>query len=815
MHMFALSTTIISLLHAATRDISSVGINPWHALYIVSTLCAVIFIAILVRHHQKTKYQSRMLKLHEACQISSGLTLWQCNLETNDITLYGPHRSWFPPTAQKKSPYKFKWLDFEKIIHPDDKHAAVESYNNLISGIRKPLQTFRVIGRDSSQYSWHSIKIISDYLTNPKPRKYATGYLLDITEEYLKQQKQKAELAESRFILENANCIILRCNEDGIITYFNNFAETFFGYSSDEVIGRHVIGTIVPETETFGRHLRPLIEKITKSPDEYGCSINENIKRSGERVWVAWTNKLYMTCENTGGKREVLSTGLDITKRRMAEEALKASEKEKMTILNSISEGVIFVDISGNILWGNHSAAEITGNDASAMHGKTTNEFFHYKDQEHSCPVSRAIKTHKECHFCGTLPNGIIINMTAVPVFKMGTVCGAVATFLDITEQTELEDQLRYSQKMDAIGQLAGGIAHEFNNKLCGLLGFANLLKETSLNTDQQRYLEAIINSGESCSEQTTQLLAFARKGKFNIAAVNVNEKISSLYTFLAHSLSQSIQIKLDLYEGVLLVNGDENQISNMLLNLAMNASDAMPDGGQMSFKTRIIEAQSPESPQQWSGLRPGKYVEITVTDTGCGIEPEMLEKVFDPFFTTKDISGGSGMGLSAVYGIISGHNGKIDITSELGKGTEVIVHLPLMSSEPKPGKVKPSAAPQLSARILIIEDDKVNQLLLEKELMELGCYVELASNGQDGILKYKKGEFDLVLLDMVMPRLSGRDTFYELQEINPDIKIIIISGYEIDNSIREILAAGALGFIAKPFEGKDISKNIIEALDA
>ncbi len=808
-------TSIMLSAMASLSEPAPAGLYLSPGWILLGSIIIIFMLYLLISSSQRQAAQRSIIEDFCSAQLHSGLTYWQYYPADGNLKLWGLKEEWFPESKTTTAPFCYKLLEFEKNIHPEDKEVILSVLSLRKTAHNLDNKVIRLRGSDSTHYKWHYVKILSSQTLTRDRDDYFSGYMEDITEQQKLKLESESKLEEYKFIVDNANCIILRWDEDGLVTYFNNYAEKFFGYKSEEVMGRHLVGTIVPETESHGRDLRHLIDQITKNPDRFTNNINENIKRNGERAWIAWNNRIYTITQK--GK-EVLSTGFDITKLLAAEDALRENEREKMTILNSISEGVIFIGTDGNIRWCNEAAAKITGAEIDSITGTSCQEFFGYineDSQDYSCTAERAMRTRKECHFTGSLPNGTIITLTAVPVFNNGEVCGVVETFADITQQSELEQQLRYSQKMDAVGQLAGGIAHDFNNKLCGLLGFAQLLSDTMLNSDQQRYLNTIIECGECCSELTGQLLAFARKGKFNVEVVDLNEKIEYLISFLKHSINPLVAISTDLCPQPAIVDGDDSQLSNMLLNLAVNANDAMEDGGELTITTEIKHLDLTPESDDWNGLTPGKYIRIEIRDTGCGIPEDILPRVFDPFFSTKEASEGSGMGLAAVYGIVTSHNGRINIESEIGLGTTIIIYLPF-SKAGQSSSIQAELPLKILSdiKILIIEDETINQLLLEEELTKMGYNVTIASDGHEGVALFRQNRYDIVLLDMVMPRLNGRDAFYEIRDIDPQARIIIISGYEVDNTIREILAAGALDFIPKPFERKEISQSIIRALN-
>jgi signal transduction histidine kinase/ActR/RegA family two-component response regulator len=390
---------------------------------------------------------------------------------------------------------------------------------------------------------------------------------------------------------------------------------------------------------------------------------------------------------------------------------------------------------------------------------------------------------------------------------------------LDAHEKFRLDKQLQQSQKMEAVGKLAGGIAHDFNNMLGGISGFAELIKlrYTENNPDLERYIDTILDTSKRAAALTAQLLAFARKGKYQIVTMNMHETIQNVIHLILHSVDKRIEVIKDFKADSTKVKGDKNQLQNAVINLAMNARDAMPNGGELRFATENTILKKEDTKHFAYEVNPGPYFSLTVTDTGVGMDEDTATRVFEPFFTTKEFGEGSGLGLSGVYGTIKNHQGFIEVESESGKGTAVKVYLPVVEVEDEKSITKKIDITQYSGNVLLIEDDEVLKEMTSEMLWQLNFSVTTCKNSKEALEYYRKNsnEIDLVFIDLVMPILNGYDCFMELKIIDANVKAIIMSGHSINGDARKILDLGALAFIQKPFNMKDLSKAVYKALSA
>ena len=382
-------------------------------------------------------------------------------------------------------------------------------------------------------------------------------------------------------------------------------------------------------------------------------------------------------------------------------------------------------------------------------------------------------------------------------------------------EKNELVSQLNQAQKMDVIGQLAGGIAHDFNNMLGAILNSGELLsKYLPEHPKAQKYHNLIVQSAKRAADLTGKLLAFSRTSSKASATVDIHTIINETITILKNTIDRRIKIKSDLKAIPSLIEGDASQLQSALLNLGINSSQAIMSGGTLEFSSSLIEVDSTFCEQSIFDLRPGCYLEIKVSDNGCGIPDENRDKIFDPFFTTKEQGEGTGLGLSAVYRTIKQHAGSIRVSSELNVGTTFDILLPLANK-----KVTAEAQTQAlingEGTILVVDDEENMRVTASAILEDLGYTVIQAKNGKEAVSIFKTCDtsIDLVLLDMMMPVMNGKDCFNALLQLNPQVRVLVSSGFIVEKDLMEMQKRGLKGFIRKPYLREPLSQIIHEAL--
>ncbi len=384
-------------------------------------------------------------------------------------------------------------------------------------------------------------------------------------------------------------------------------------------------------------------------------------------------------------------------------------------------------------------------------------------------------------------------------------------------ELKKTQRQLIEAEKLTALGTLAGGVAHDFNNILCGMIGYVSLLKRNHDPKDKDfKMLDTIEAAGFRAANLTKQLLTFSRQETLDHKPIEVNHHIENVTKLLKNTISKIISIKLELKKSLPPVLSDPAQLEQIIMNLSVNARDAMPNGGEIHILSeqahvdRIFCEQHPEAKQ-------GNYIKLTVSDQGKGLDQEILPRIFEPFFTTKEFGKGTGLGLAMVYGIVKSHNGFIIVSSSPDKNTTFSVYLPVADFiEDK--EIRPAVSDQiLKAGILIVDDEELVASMLAEHLQNLGCHTFHANNGKEAldILHKSKDELDVVILDLNMPVMDGQTAYEKIIEIKPELKVLVASAYALNSSVEDILQKGAHDFIQKPYSLENIAAKIKQIMKA
>lgn len=408
------------------------------------------------------------------------------------------------------------------------------------------------------------------------------------------------------------------------------------------------------------------------------------------------------------------------------------------------------------------------------------------------------------------------IRSSSRPVFKGDNIIGFRGSFVDITHSKHMEEQLRQAQKMEAIGTLTGGIAHDVNNILGIILGNIELALDDVPEWNAARLnLEEIRIASLRAKDVIRQLLSFARKTKLEKKPTNIIPIVKESLKLLRSSIPTSIDIRQNIPEAVDTILADPTQINQVLINLCTNADHAMPDGGVMTVTLKNIELDE-KSAVKFSDLTPGRYVNLTVADTGHGIPQEDIDRIFDPYFTTKEVGRGTGMGLAVVHGIVKGHNGSITVKSELGRGTTFSISFPVVERKPISEIAIDEDLPSGKERIFFVDDEESIVKVSCQRLERLGYKVESTTNPLEALdlFRSKANQFDLVISDLTMPKMTGDKLIKEILNIRPDTPIIICTGFSEKMDIKKAKEIGASGYLEKPHEKRDLAKMVRKVLD-
>ncbi|MFW5698511.1 MAG: response regulator, partial [Planctomycetota bacterium] len=387
----------------------------------------------------------------------------------------------------------------------------------------------------------------------------------------------------------------------------------------------------------------------------------------------------------------------------------------------------------------------------------------------------------------------------------------------EVRERKSIQQQLLRAERLGAIGQLASGVAHDFNNILMGVVGCAEVIQSSAGADEEIRaFATRIIDASQRAGILTRQLLAFSRQGVLRREVVDLNRLARESMAILSRTIDPNIEIRCQLAEGELAVEGDPAQLASAVLNLAVNARDAMPGAGVLTIASGQQRLLEPTVASDGCTFAPGSYVWLAVSDTGSGMEPETLSRVFDPFFTTKGVGEGTGLGLAAASGTLHDHGGGITVESRPGAGSRFTIHLPACAQGVTGPEVEPAAAAPGSGCVLVIEDEPIIRLILERMLGRLGYEVHLAENGEAGVKEFtaRQAAVSAVLLDVVMPGMGGLETFRRLRQIDPAVAVIVSSGFSTEGETRQMLDEGAVGYIQKPYQLDDLAEALRKVLD-
>jgi PAS domain S-box-containing protein len=523
---------------------------------------------------------------------------------------------------------------------------------------------------------------------------------------------------------------------------------------------------------------------------------------------------------------------LDVSERRAAETAQTQSEARKHALLEAALDAIVIIDNEGRILEFNPAAEKTFGYARSEVLGRPLADaiipphlrpahqagFSRFLSTGDGRVVGRRIESLAMRKDGSELP--VELAITRIPLDGAPTFAGHIR---DLTERKQAEgelrerdEQLRQSQRMEAIGTLAGGVAHDFNNILTAILGYTGLLKRTAPQGESvHKAADIMEQAAKRGAVLTQQLLGFARKGKNESTAVDLAAIVEEVIGLLQRTIEKNVVMRRTSQQAPAVVVGDPGQLQQVVLNLAVNARDAMPDGGTLTLDTSIVVLDQ-DGCRRHPGTNPGSYVRLAVQDTGCGIAEAIRERIFEPFFTTKELGKGTGMGLAMVYGIVRNHGGAIEVESELGRGTTIAIYLPHAAEAVAGESPRRSAwANPGTGRILVVDDEDAVREVAADLLSSLGYHVTTAPDGISALQQYRLSghEVDVVLLDLAMPGMDGRECFNALKAIDPEVKAVLCTGYGFNVAAQQLLDDGMLGIVAKPYGIEQLADAIALAL--
>ena len=507
------------------------------------------------------------------------------------------------------------------------------------------------------------------------------------------------------------------------------------------------------------------------------------------------------------------------------EEDLRESEEKFRSLSENAPDIIYTLGVEGSFTYVNPAWEEIVGYGRDETLGKYFVDFMEEKDSGDHAKLFKVIRDGNKIVRSATITlinkdgSPRLFNFSGAPNLNLaGEITGMVGLLKDITEHRKTEAQLRQAQKMEAIGTLAGGIAHDFNNILMAIIGHADLAKMKLPGDSEVIYnLNQVKSAGERAKRLIQQILAFSRMGEQQRIALSITPLIKEALKFLKSTLPTSIEIRDYLEADPGIIEADATQIHQIVMNFCTNAEHAMrEEGGTLHVKLIRVEVDR-QTALQHHELHTGPHVRLTVTDTGCGMEPETLEHIFDPYFTTKEVGEGTGLGLSVVHGIVNTHGGAITVKSAPAKGTTFHVYFPIIEKEEKLQERSEGPLPTGNERILFVDDEQVIVYIGEKTLGQLGYDVVTKANGVDALELFRADpdRFDLVITDMTMPRMTGDQFARELIKLRPDIPIILCTGFNPKISKEQAGKIGIKAFVMKPLVRRDMANIVRKVLDA
>jgi two-component system, cell cycle sensor histidine kinase and response regulator CckA len=651
---------------------------------------------------------------------------------------------------------------------------------------------------------------------------YYEGAAEDITEH--KQAEEALRISEEKYrtILGAIEEGYYESDLKGNFTFFNDSLCEIFGYFKDELLGLNY--RKLASTEN-AKDVYQAFNQIYRTGNPLLLINYEILRKDGQKKHIELSASLRI-----GDKGQSIGFyGIirDITDRKQAEKEIEKRQKFLESVLYNASNAIVTLDASHHITDWNPGAEQIFGYTRDEAIGRNLDELITRKKVvDEAKLLTRHILSGNKIsprEMVRYRKDGTDVNVivSGSPIIIDGELQGVVAIYIDITEIKQLEEekkrlglQLQHAQKMEAIGTLSAGMAHNFNNLLMAIQGNASLmLLKTDLGHPNYVRLKNIEKAVESGSKLNSQLLGYAREGRYEVKLLDINQLVTEILDTFAVT-KRELRLHRELAEDIWTIMGDKGQLDLVMLNLFINAAEAMPRGGNFFVKTEKATDQSlNDKPYH---VKPGNYVLITLRDTGVGMDEKTMERIFDPFFTTKGLSEGTGLGLASVYGIIKAHKGYIDVKSKKGQGTTFSIYLPASGKKLKEEHERSSEIMPGPETVLLVDDEEMILDVGSQMLETLGYRVLTARGGKEALDVYRENidSICIVILDMIMPDMGGDKTYERLKEINPAVRVLLSSGYSIKDRVHQIMLRGCDSFIQKPFRMKSISQKIREILD-
>jgi two-component system, cell cycle sensor histidine kinase and response regulator CckA len=644
-------------------------------------------------------------------------------------------------------------------------------------------------------------------------------YFRDVTERRDAEAALRRERDRAQRYLDASEVMLVALDMQGRITLANRYACSVLGWTANELLGRDWFETCIPAGVRDAR--RQKFQDVLRA--DLTIVDNPILTRFGQERLIEWRHTALR--DDAGRVVGMFSSGTDITERHEAVEALRTAEARMRFALEAADVGIWDIDYATGVLrWSEILEAQY-GLQPGTFGGtfEAFVERIHPDDRESVLEaVTKAMKSGTDFSVLHRtiLPDGTVRWLSGagrVLIDEHGTPLRGVGISLDVTERRTLEEQYQQAQKMEAVGRLAGGVAHDFNNLLTVILGYCELLL-TDLDPDDPRLTDIleIQKAGTRAGGLTRQLLAFSRKQIIEPTLLDLNQIATDLQAMLERLIGEDVTIVLGLQPGLAPVMADRGQVEQIVMNLAVNARDAMPKGGTLTIETANVELDELYA-KTHVALKPGPYVRLAVTDTGTGMTPQVQARLFEPFFTTKEPGKGTGLGMATVYGIVTRSGGTVDVYSEVGKGTAFKVYFPRAdAAEAVVDTPAPTARPRGGTQtVLVVEDEEGLRELARKLLQRRGYTVLVAGNADEALRLFEQNpSIDLLLTDVVMPGASGPQLTRQLIEQRPGLKVIYMSGYTEDAIVQHGVLKPGIAFLNKPFTSQTLGDKIREVLE-
>lgn len=633
------------------------------------------------------------------------------------------------------------------------------------------------------------------------------------------EEAQRAAEARYRWLFDRNLAGVYLASLDGRILDLNRACSRMFGYRNPAEARSHTLQETVPSLEDFEKFVGSL--RRHKFIKDFEAQLR---RRDGKLLWVRLNASLVL---NSQEPREVIEgTLIDITEWKRTEEELRLSETRFRNLVERSADAISLVDASGNVLYSSHAVSPIFGYQLEERLGKSVFELIHSGDIQQVLPLFKKLVQRPLSSVTTRVryrhKNGSWrwIEALGTNLLEDPSVKAVVINYRDVTEHMQLQEQLFQAQKMEAVGRLAGGVAHDFNNLLTAILGYSDMILEKLSQTSVlRRYTMEIKKAGDRAASLTRQLLAFSRLQVLSPQVLDLNAVISEMDKILTRVIGEDVRLVAIPGTSLGRVKADPAQIEQVVINLAVNARDAMPEGGELTIKTSNIEIEEGFTAESVK-VTPGAYVLLEVSDTGCGMDQETRARAFEPFFTTKEKGKGTGLGLAMVYGVVKQSGGYIWVFSQPGHGASFKIYLPRVEEAPDASRrlrdVPSLRDYQGNETILLVEDESAVRELVRSALQSKGYTVLEATQGAEALAlcQEHKSPIHLMLTDVVMPQMKGQELAQRIRVVHPETQVLFMTGYagnQLGNA--EVLGANAQ-FILKPFSADAVGQKIRSLLD-